>query len=96
MKVKNQSIPLHNNLRHLRQVYGYQTKQLALEIGTSQWNITAWETSRCRPSFEMLIKLSMVYGITIDSMIRIDLVEIVSEPLKLRGAVLVNFDININ
>lgn len=58
-------------LKELRKSKGYTQKQLADETGLSQPYISELEKGIKKPSFETLIKLSEIFEITVDELIKV-------------------------
>jgi len=56
-------------LRVRRQEKGFTQSGLASELGVKQNSVSQWETGRSYPSVEILIKLSRLFGCTIDELI---------------------------
>ncbi len=59
-------------LRALREKSGMTQLQVANRIGVSKTMISAYETSGKAPSVEMLIRLSRLFGVSIDYLVCID------------------------
>ena len=69
-----------NNLKYLRRKYNYDQGELADKLQIKQAAISAYETGRNEPKIYALIKLSMLFGVTIDDLINKDLSQEVLEP----------------
>ena len=59
-------------LRTLRKENNYTAKQLSSLIGYSVNIIYDWEKGRCEPPFNVLIKLSNIFGVSIDYLLGVD------------------------
>lgn len=59
-------------LRILREARHLTQLQVANRIGVSKAMISAYETSSKAPSIEVLIKLSRLFGVTVDYLVCID------------------------
>lgn len=55
-----------NRLRELRQKHKYSQTQLAALVNVHQTAVSQWELGKSIPDIETLIKLSEVYGVSID------------------------------
>lgn len=73
------------NLRYLRKINGLTQEQLATRLGTKRPNIGAYEESRATPPRETLIRVSKLFGVSIDQFLKTDLRKIREIPsLSLR------------
>lgn len=59
-------------LRQLREVKRLTQAQVASKIGVSKQMLSAYETASKAPSVEVLIRLSRLYGVTIDYLVMVD------------------------
>ena len=57
-------------LKEIREEKQLTQKQLANQLGVKQNSISQWETGRSYPSVEILIKLSDLFGCTIDELVK--------------------------
>lgn len=57
-------------LKEYRKRNNYSQSALAVELGVSQQAISHWENGEREPPIEMLIKLSDLFGCTIDELVR--------------------------
>lgn len=62
-----------SNIRHLRQLKSWSQEQLADKLDITRARIGSYEEERCDPPIDILIKLSKLYHIAIDALIRADL-----------------------
>ncbi|MCC6816720.1 MAG: LexA family transcriptional regulator [Saprospiraceae bacterium] len=69
------------NLRHLRTLKGWSQTQLADALGIPRARIGAYEEERCDPPVDVLIKLSDLFHIAIDAMVRCDLSSVRNDQL---------------
>ena len=58
-----------NSIKYLRIMNGYTQEELAKKLGITQKSISLYERNLNYPSTKNLIKLSKVFGITIDELI---------------------------
>lgn len=61
---------LHDNLCKLRKTRGYSQEDLAYKLGIARQTIGKWESGQAVPELAGLIKLSEIYGVTIDCMVK--------------------------
>jgi transcriptional regulator with XRE-family HTH domain len=61
---------LSENLKFLRQRYGFTQKKLGEKVFAKQNTINAWENMNIEPSAEKLVLLSELYNISIDKMLK--------------------------
>ena len=59
---------LGNKIKTLRLKAGLTQEMLAEELGVSFQTISKWENSICAPDINMLPKLSVFFGVTIDEL----------------------------
>ncbi|NOT38807.1 MAG: LexA family transcriptional regulator [Saprospiraceae bacterium] len=69
------------NLRHLRTLKGWSQTQLADALKIPRARIGAYEEERCDPPIDVLIRLSDLFHIAIDAMVRCDLSSVRKEQL---------------
>ncbi|MBQ8427239.1 MAG: helix-turn-helix transcriptional regulator [Clostridia bacterium] len=53
-------------LKELRQERGLNQQQLALEIKTTQRNISNWENGNSEPDIQMILKMAKYFEVTAD------------------------------
>lgn len=56
-------------LQLLRKDHGYTQEELAQELNVSRQAVSKWETGTTIPNLEVLLKLSKLYGLTINELI---------------------------
>ena len=59
-------------LRMLREARGFTQLQVANRIGVSKAMISAYETASKVPSIEVLIRLSRLFGVSVDYLVCVD------------------------
>ena len=59
-------------IREAREAHGWSISQLALRCETSRQSVEAYEGGRTLPGSVMLSRLSLVLGITTDSILGVD------------------------
>ena len=60
------------NLRYLTKTTKINQNQLAIKLDQNRQNITSWLIGR-EPKYDILIKISEIYQISIDSLLKEDL-----------------------
>jgi len=60
-------------LRTLREQRGITQQQLADELGFSQVYLANLELGKKKPNVELLLKLSVLFGVSVDEMIKDDM-----------------------
>ncbi len=66
----NKEIDFGNHIKFLRKKSGMTQVQLAEKVGVSKGTVAMWEVNKREASFEMLIKLSKLFDVSIDFLIR--------------------------
>lgn len=61
---------LSEKLTMLRKRYGYSQEKLANTLGVARQTISTWENGQAIPELNAFIRLSNVYGITIDQIVK--------------------------
>lgn len=61
------------NLTALRKKNKYSQNQLAIKLNVNRYNISDWEQGRSEPSFKILHKICIFFGVTTDSMLNLSL-----------------------
>ncbi len=64
---------ISKNLRHLRQLKGWSQENLADKLDITRARIGSYEEERCDPPIETLIKISKLFHIAIDALVKCDL-----------------------
>ncbi len=59
-------------LKALREVRGLTQQQVAQRVGISKAMISAYETASKAPSIEVLIRLSRLFGVSVDYLVCVD------------------------
>ena len=60
---------LKENLIILRNIHGFSQEEIAEKIGISRQAYAKWESGATVPDIEKCMRLSEVYGVTIDSLV---------------------------
>lgn len=68
MEVKK--LVLEEKLQILRKRNGLSQERLAEKLGVSRQAVSKWESGQSTPDLNKLIKLSELYNVTIDSLVR--------------------------
>lgn len=63
------AISLHESIRKFRKQAGLSQEKVAEIIGVTRQAVTKWESGKASPSTENLIKLSEIFGVSLDSLI---------------------------
>lgn len=66
------SVKIGKYLAELRKSYKVTQDELALRLGVSRQAVSRWETGGSVPDVELLLKISELYGITIDAILHAD------------------------
>src|SRR5690242_16995901 len=61
------------NIRHLRRMKQWSQEQLAEELGITRARIGSYEEERCDPPVDIMIKLSSLFHVAIDALVKCDL-----------------------
>lgn len=61
---------LHENLCALRKKNGYSQEDLAYKLGIARQTVGKWENGQAVPELSGLLKLSEIYGVTIDHIVK--------------------------
>lgn len=61
---------LHENIYRLRMARGMSQAELAESLEVSRQSISKWETGAAVPELEKLMRLSDVFGVTLDELVR--------------------------
>lgn len=63
---------LEEKLRLLRKQNGYSQEKLADKLGITRQTVSKWENGQAIPELTGLIALSVLYGVTIDRIVKAD------------------------
>lgn len=69
--VRGEYMEIGSKIKKLRLREGFTQEKLAEQLGVSFQTISKWENSVCMPDIEMLPKISILFGITIDELFSI-------------------------
>lgn len=65
-----------NNYKFGNMIYEYRTKlnltqdSLAIKLGVTDKAVSKWETGKAYPSFDIIKKLSAIFNVSIDEMLK--------------------------
>lgn len=76
---------ISKNIRHLRVLNKWSQEQLAEKLDISRARIGSYEEERCDPPIETLIKLSNLFHIAVDALVKCDLRKLDSPALMQAG-----------
>jgi transcriptional regulator with XRE-family HTH domain len=82
------------NLTYCRKVFRVTQENLAIQLNRSQSTIGGWENKVSEPNVDALIKLSEFFGISIDNIIKVDLVNV--NPIEFKEMVKKEGNVNLN
>lgn len=57
------------NFKSLRKQCGLTQKEVAARLSIHQSNVSDWETNVARPEYENLIKLAILYNVTLEELL---------------------------
>ena len=57
------------NFKSLRKQCGLTQKEVAVRLSIHQSNVSDWETNVSRPEYENLIKLAILYNVTLEELL---------------------------
>ena len=72
---------ISSNIKHLRQLKKWSQEQLASALDSTRARIGSYEEERCDPPVETLIKISNLFHISIDALVKCDLRTVKTEQL---------------
>lgn len=55
-------------IKEYREEWGWTQKELAEKIGSSQRNVSNWESGASEPDYDMLLNLARLFGISLDEL----------------------------
>ena len=64
---------ISSNIKHLRQIKKWSQEQLANALDSSRAKIGSYEEERCDPPMDTLIKISNLFHVSIDALVKCDL-----------------------
>jgi transcriptional regulator with XRE-family HTH domain len=64
---------ISKNIRHLRSLKKWSQEQLAVKLSISRARIGSYEEERCDPPIDVLIRISNLFHIAVDALIKADL-----------------------
>lgn len=64
---------LAENIKKIRESIGLSQKVVADSLGITQGMLSKYESGRIRPSYEVLLKFADEFGVTVDSLLRYDI-----------------------
>ena len=70
------SIEIGEYLSGLRKYYKITQGELASRLGVTRQSVSKWETGAAIPDIEILMKLSEIYGISINDILKADISKI--------------------
>ena len=65
-------VSIGNRLYQYRRKSGLSQEELAAKLGVSRQAVSKWERAEAAPDTDNLIKLSKIYGVTLDELINTD------------------------
>ena len=71
----------NKNIKHLRSLKGWSQSHLAEVLEIPRARIGSYEEERCEPPIDVLIKLSDLFHVAIDALVRCDLSTVKSDEL---------------
>jgi len=63
---------LSYNLKQKREAYNFSQEEIAQKLNVSRQSISKWENGNCYPDLDNLIRLSDIYNISLDELIKGD------------------------
>lgn len=61
--------PIGKRLSYYRKKAGYKQKEASEVLQIPAYMLSNYETSRCEPALEMLLKMSTLYKVTLDELV---------------------------
>lgn len=55
-----------NRLKQTRLVKGISQKEVSISLGVTQGSLSGWESGRYNPSYDKLLQLAKIYGVSVD------------------------------
>lgn len=63
---------LNENIRALRQSFGWSQVELAKRLSITKQTVSNWENDNIQPSIDMLVRLAGVFNVTTDYLLGLD------------------------
>ncbi|MCW9134150.1 helix-turn-helix transcriptional regulator [Bacillus paramycoides] len=63
---------LSYNLKQKREAYNFSQEEIAKKLNVSRQSVSKWENGNCYPDLDNLIRLSDIYNISLDELIKGD------------------------
>ena len=76
---------ISNNIKHLRSLKGWSQQQLADKLNITRARIGSYEEERADPPVDILIRLSTMFHVAIDALLKCDLSKVDSTSLMKWG-----------
>lgn len=70
---------LADKIMKLRKQNGWSQEELAMQLGVSRQSVSKWESGTSIPDLERIIKLSQIFGVSTDYLIKDEIEEIPAE-----------------
>lgn len=87
---------MKNRIKELRKKHHMSQIRLSIELGVSQETISAYESGKHYPSFLSLVKLSEIFGVSIDYIMGLSEEKIVAKAYNSKEAMLLNIFNNLS
>lgn len=87
---------ISNNIRHLRSLKGWSQQQLAEKLNITRARIGSYEEERADPPVDVLIRLSTMFHVAIDALLKCDLSKVDSHALMKVGQNRILFPIMVD
>ena len=65
----NENMNFGEQFRRIRKQCGYSQKEVAEHLSIYQSNVSDWEKNISRPEYENLIKLAVLYNVTLEELL---------------------------
>lgn len=85
-----------NNIRHLRSLKGWSQQQLADKLNITRARVGSYEEERADPPVDILIRLSSMFHVAIDALLKCDLTKVDSTSLMKVGQNRILFPIMVD
>ena len=87
---------ISNNIKHLRSLKGWSQQQLAEKLNITRARIGSYEEERADPPVDILIRLSTMFHVAIDALLKCDLSKVDSHALMKVGQNRILFPIMVD